>query len=60
MNTQKIKDSEYIYFGEDSARIAKEAERLAYVRGDSELAAAYGLIVDLLEENLYLRMELDK
>ena len=60
MNTQKIRDSEYIYFGEDSVRIAKESERLAYFRGNAELAAAYGLIVDLLEENLYLRTELDK
>lgn len=60
MNTQKIKDADYNYFGESAVRIAKEAERLAYVWGNTEEAKAYGLIVDLLEENLYLRTELDK
>ena len=60
MIVENIKDSHYIYFGEDSIEIAKEAERLAYLRGDTELAEAYGLIAELLDRNLELTTELDK
>jgi hypothetical protein len=60
MIVQDIKNSKYIYFGEDSIEIAKESERLAYIRGDRELAEAYALIAELLEHNLELMEELDK
>lgn len=60
MIVQDIKNSKYIYFGEDSIKIAKEAERLAYIRGNTELAEAYALIANLLEHNLELEEELDK
>jgi hypothetical protein len=57
MNIQKIKQSVY---AADSIKLAKEAERLAYIRGDKELAEAYALIAELLKHNLELTEELDK
>ena len=60
MNIQKIKDAEYIYYGEDAIQIAKEAERIAYISGKIELAEAYAFIAELLDENLDMRYELDK
>ena len=60
MNIRKIKESEYIYYAENSIKIAEEAERRAYIRGDTELAEAYAFIAELLEHNLELTTELDK
>lgn len=60
MNIRKIKESEYLYFGEDAVKLAKEAERLAYIQGNTELAEAYAFIAELLEHNLELTTELDK
>lgn len=60
MNIRKIKESEYMYFAEDAAKLAEEAERLAYIRGNTELAEAYAFIAELLEHNLGLTTELDK
>ena len=60
MNIRKIKESEYLYFGEDAVKIAEEAERSAYIRGNTELAEAYAFIAELLEHNLELTTELDK
>lgn len=57
---QKIRNSEYIYYGEDSIQIALEAERLAYISGNGELAEAYAFIAELLDENLNMRYELDQ
>jgi hypothetical protein len=45
MNIQTILDA---YSIEDKRKIALQAERMAYIRGDTELAKAYGMIADLL------------
>lgn len=49
MNIQKIKDTDYIYCPKDAIRVAKAAERLAYMRGDKELSEAYDFIIKLLK-----------
>ena len=48
-NIQSIEDSYYL---EDKRNIALEAERMAYLRGDTELAKAYGMIADLLFDQM--------
>lgn len=47
MNIQAIEDSYYL---KDKRNNALEAERMAYMRGDIELAKAYGMIADLVLE----------
>jgi hypothetical protein len=49
MNIAKI---EACYYTEDAIAQALEAERLAYTKGNEELANAYGLIAELLEYRL--------
>lgn len=59
MNIKKIRDSKYIYYDEDAIQLALEAERLAYINGNIELAEAYAFIAELLDENLDMFNELD-
>lgn len=49
MNIQTIEDACYL---EDKRNNALEAERLSYIRGDIELAKAYGMIADLLHDKM--------
>jgi len=49
MNIDTIENSYYL---DEKRRIALEAERMAYIRGDLELAKAYGLIADLLLDQM--------
>jgi len=49
MNIQTILDAYYL---EDKRNNALEAERMAYIRGDIELAKAYGMIADLLHDKM--------
>lgn len=49
MNIQTIEDAYYL---EDKRNNALEAERMAYIRGDLELAKAYGMIADLLHDKM--------
>lgn len=53
MNTDKIKNSLKQWIQrEDAIAQAYEAERLAYIAGNDELANAYYLIAELLEYKL--------
>jgi hypothetical protein len=49
MNIDTIENSYYL---DDKRRIALEAERMAYIWGDIELAKAYGMIADLLHDKM--------
>ncbi len=49
MNIDTIENSYYL---DEKRIIALEAERTAYIRGDLELAKAYGLIADLLLDQM--------
>jgi hypothetical protein len=56
MNIEKIEDA---YFMEDKYNNALEAERMAYIRGDLELARAYGMVAELFHELRLLKDEID-
>jgi hypothetical protein len=55
MNIEKIEDS---YLLVDKYNNALEAERMAYIRGDLELARAYGMIAHLLHELKFVEDEI--